>query len=225
MIRVTFLKGEPWSIRWEPGQGYIKGIPVNPQHSIAQDPSLCFSLSDRCQSHCFMEPAFQRENPILLATSVTSAPPPCPPLSFNPVSPPSRNALESLFLILPPSFLSGPWCPRQSGGSVCFAWPRSIHPIWWNRIQWPPLCPVVSIPGSCLVSVRDREPVRGGVTWWLVRRQAENMSWSGTTERWYWSWVNGPAGMFCSEFMLTPHFGPDSQSHLLFCHWLTQTKQ
>lgn len=58
--------------------------------------------------------------------------------------------------------LSGPWCPRQSGGQCVFGCPRSIHPLWWNGIQWPPLCPVVSIPGSCLVSVRDRELVRGG---------------------------------------------------------------
>lgn len=69
------LLGEPQSIWWEPRQGYIKGILVNPQHSTAQDPCLCLSLPDRCPSHCFSESTFQRENPILLAASVTNGPP------------------------------------------------------------------------------------------------------------------------------------------------------
>lgn len=30
-------------------------------------------------------------------------------------------------------------------GDVQFGCPRSIHPFWWNRIHWSPLCPVVSI--------------------------------------------------------------------------------
>lgn len=99
------LQGEPQSIWWEPGQSYIKGILVNSQHSTVQELSLRFPLPDRCPSHCFFEPTFQRDNPILLAASVTSAPTPHPPLSFNPISPPFRNALQSLFLILPPSSL------------------------------------------------------------------------------------------------------------------------
>lgn len=69
-----YIQGEPQSIWWAPGQSYIKGILVNPQHSTVQEPSLCFPLPDRCPSHCFVEPTFQRENLILLAASVTSAP-------------------------------------------------------------------------------------------------------------------------------------------------------
>lgn len=114
------LQGGPWSIRWEPGLGYIKGIPVNPQHSTAQDPSLCFSLPDRCPSHCFSEPAFQRENPIPLAANVTSGPPSSLVIQSH-LS--SFQECTSVTLSYSPSLFSGPWCPRQSGGSVCLAVP------------------------------------------------------------------------------------------------------
>lgn len=69
------LQGQPQSIWWEPGQGYIKGILVSPQQSAVQVPGLCFALPDRCPSDCFSEPTFQRDNPIPLAASVTSGPP------------------------------------------------------------------------------------------------------------------------------------------------------
>lgn len=109
------LQGQPQSIWWEPGQGYIKGILVSPQQSAAQVPGLCFALPDRCPSDCFSEPTFQRDNPIPLAASVTSGP--LPPLSFNPISPSFRNALHSLPLF------SRLWCPRQSLGTVCLVVP------------------------------------------------------------------------------------------------------
>lgn len=118
---------------------------------------------------------------------------PCPPLSFNPISPPFRNALQSFFCTRLP-FFSRPLCPIGSLGAVCvFGCSRSIHPLWWNRIQWPPLCPVVPIPGSCLLSVRDWELVRGDeVTQWLIRRKAKNARLLGITDRWYWIRVNRP---------------------------------
>lgn len=48
---------------------------------------------------------------------------PSPPLSFNPISPPFRNALQSFFCTRLP-FFSRPLCPRQSGGSVCVWLPQ-----------------------------------------------------------------------------------------------------
>lgn len=66
----------------------------------------------------------------------------------------------------------------------------------------------------------------GEVTRWLVRRQAKNMSLLGTTERWHWIWVNGPAGMFCREFMLTNTL--DQIFGAICCAvivWLPYTKQ
>jgi len=110
------LQGEPWSIRWESGQGYITGIPVNPQHFTAQDPSLCFSLPDRCQSHCFSEPAFQRENPILLATSVTSGPPSTPVIQSH-IS--SFQECTSVTLSYSPSLFSPDRGALGSLGAVC----------------------------------------------------------------------------------------------------------
>lgn len=101
--------GTAASIWWDPRQSYIKGILVSPQQSAAQEPSLCIALPDRCPGDCFSEPAFQGDNPIPLPARVTSGPL-LPPLSFNPISPSFRNALQPLFLPLS----SGPWCPRQS---------------------------------------------------------------------------------------------------------------
>lgn len=88
---------------------------------------------------------------------------------------------HSFVLSLP--LFSGPWCPGQSGGDVRFGCPRSIHPFWWNRIHWPPLCPVVSI--SQLLS---GECQRSGTCEWrkneLTRTRGKNWSLSQTDKPW-----------------------------------------
>lgn len=97
------LQGEPWSIRWEPRQGYIKGIPVNLQHSKAQDPSLCSLFQTDAKVIVVWSPLFrEKTRSYWLPVSPVA---PHPPQSFNPISPPFRNALQSFFLFLPPSFL------------------------------------------------------------------------------------------------------------------------
>ncbi len=93
-------QGEPWSIRWEPGQGYIKGIPVNPQHKI---PVSVSPFQTDAKVIVFPSLLFrEKTRSYWLPVSPVA---PRPPLSFNPISPPFRNALQSLFLILPPSSL------------------------------------------------------------------------------------------------------------------------
>lgn len=115
------LQGEPWSIRWEPGQGYIKGIPVNPQHSTAQDPSLCFSLSDRCPSHCFFWACFSERKPNPTGCQCHQWPPVLPCHSIPSLLLSGMHFSHSFLFSLPLFF--GPWCPRQSGGNVCLVVP------------------------------------------------------------------------------------------------------
>lgn len=84
---------------------------------------------------------------------------PCPPLSFNPI-PLLSGMLFSHSFVLSLFFLDhGPLGGLRAVHSL--STPDQFIPHWWNRIQWPPLCPVVSIPGSCVVSTRDQ----GGCKW------------------------------------------------------------
>lgn len=132
------LQGEPQSIWWEPGQGYIKGILVNPQHSTAQDPSLCFSLPDRCPSHCFSEPTFQRENPILLAASVTSGPPSSLVIQSHL---PSFQECTSVTLSYSPSLFSPGRGALGSLGAVC-VWLSQIYSSY--LVRWDTVTSSVS---------------------------------------------------------------------------------
>lgn len=115
------LQGEPWSIRWEAGQGYIKGIPVNPRLSAAQDPSLCFSLPDRCPSHCFFWACFSEWKPDPTGCQCHQWPPVLACHSIPSLLLSGMHFSHSFLSSLP--LFSGPRCPRQSGGSVCLVVP------------------------------------------------------------------------------------------------------
>lgn len=164
---------------------------MNPQLSTAQDPSFCFSLPDKCQSYCFFWACFSegKLNPTGCRCHQWPLVLPCHSIPSLLLS--GMHFSHSFVLAFP---FSPDHCALGSLGAVCvFGCSRSIHPLWWNRIQWPPLCPVVPIPGSCLLSVRDWELVRGDeVTQWLIRRKAKNARLLGITDRWYWIRVNRP---------------------------------
>lgn len=135
---------------------------MNPQHFTAPDPCLCFPFKTDAKVIVFLSLLFSRENLISLAASVTSAPLVLPSHSI-PSPPPLRNALQSLFLILspslPPSFL---WTMGALGR-------LGAERVWLIYSSPPVKRDTVTTslssgfhPRSCLVSVRDQEPSRGG---------------------------------------------------------------
>lgn len=106
---------------------------------------------DRCPGHCSNQTYFSERKPDPASCQChQSHSIPSPLLSGMHFSHP--------FLFSIP-LVSRQRCPGQSRGSV-FSCPRSIHPLWWNRILGPPLCLLVSISGWCMISVTDW--ARGG---------------------------------------------------------------
>lgn len=194
------LQGEPWSIRCEPGQGYIKGIPVNPQHStVSVSPFQTDAKVIVFLSRLFREKTRSYWLPVS----------PVAPLSSLVIQSHLSSFQEctSVSLSCSPSLFSPDRGALGSLGTVC---------VWLSQIYSSSLLKRDTVTSSVSGGLHPRplsemENLRGEgeATQWLVRRQAENMSRTGTTERWYWIWGNGPAGMFCSEFMLTvpQHFG------------------
>lgn len=110
-------------------------------------------VPDRCPGHCSNQAYFSQRKLDPASCQCQQCP---PPLSFNPTSPPLRNALQWLHLILHPSCLQAavPWAVW---GQFVHGCPRSIHPLWWNGILGPPLCLLVSISGLRMISVTDSE--------------------------------------------------------------------
>lgn len=157
---------------------------MNPQHSTAQDPRLRFSLPDRCQSHCFSKPAFQRENLILLAASVTSGPPSSLVIQSH-LS--SFQECTSVTLSHSPSLFSLDHGALGSLGAVC---------VWLSQIySSSPVKPdtvTSSVSGGLHPRLLSGKCQRsrtcegdGKVTQWLVRRQAKNTILLGSTVRRY----------------------------------------
>ncbi len=102
-------------------QGYIKRIPVNLQHSTAQEPSLCFFPSRQMPKSLFLWACFSERKPDPTGCQCHQWPPvllchsiPCLFLS-------GMHFSHSFLFSLP--LFSGPWCPRPSGGSVCLVVP------------------------------------------------------------------------------------------------------
>lgn len=151
---------------------------MNPQHSIAHDPCLCFSLPDRCPSHCFSELTFQRK----------PDPTGCQCHQWPPVLP--CHSIPSLLLLgmhFSHSFLfSLPLSPGHGAlgslGAVC-VWLSQIYSS--SLVKWDTVTSCVSsglhprlLFGKCQIKSLGGE---GEVTQWLVRRQTKNMSLLGTT--------------------------------------------
>lgn len=80
-------------------------------------------------------PTFQRENSILLATSVTSDPLPCHSIP----SPLLSGMLFSRLFLFPIPLVSRQRCPGQSGGSVCKVVP-DLFILCGETGYWDLLC-------------------------------------------------------------------------------------
>lgn len=128
------LQEESQSIWWELGPVTLKAfLPTLSRRS--QSPS---HFPDRCPGHCSNQTYFSERKPDPASCQChQSHSIPSPLLSGMHFSHP--------FLFSIP-LVSRQRCPGQSQGSV-FGCPRSIHPLWWNRILGAPLCLLVSISG------------------------------------------------------------------------------
>lgn len=104
------LQGESQSSWWEASLSYIKSILTVTLHSTGFQ---SLYLPDRCTGLCFSLVYFSEGKPDPTAYQCHQWP--CPPMSFNPISPPFRNALQTLIFIL----LFSPGCGAlgRLGGS------------------------------------------------------------------------------------------------------------
>lgn len=93
-------------------------------------------VPDRCPGHCSNQTYFSERKP---------DPASCQCHQSHSIPSPLLSGMHfsNPFLFSIP-LVSRQRCPGQSRGSV-FGCPRSIHPLWWNRILGPPLCLLVSI--------------------------------------------------------------------------------
>lgn len=100
----------------------------------------------RCPGHCSNQTYFSERKP---------DPASCQCHQSHSIRSPLLLGMHSSppFLFFIP-LVSRQQCLGQSRGSV-FGCPRSIHPLWWNRILGPPLCLLVSISGWCMIKVTD----------------------------------------------------------------------
>lgn len=144
---------------------------MNPQHFTAQDPGLCSPFQTDAKVIVFLSRVFREKTRSHWLPVSPAAP--HPPPSFNPISPPFRNALQSFFLLLPPLF-SLDHGALGNLGEVC---------VWLSQIYSSSLVKRDTVTSSVsggpdlrLLSAKcQRSRTHGGkgeVTGWLVRRQA-----------------------------------------------------
>lgn len=187
------LQEEPWSIRGEPRQDYMKGIPVNPQHSTAHDPSLCFSLFFRqMPKSLFFWASFSEGKLYPSGCQCHHWPPVLPCHSI-----PSLLFLRMHFILLSaPSLFSLDHGALGSLGAVCglVAQDQFILPC---EMGYSDLLCVRWSPSLANVCVGDQEPVSRGGGWYVAGGET-SMSLCETIERWYQISIKRPRAIVCS---------------------------